>query len=287
MSRQDQKQLLVAEAADSLPTEIADRPPCARSWPVLASIVLHGVLLCLLLLGGSGEPVGAAGTGGGVLSVFEVGLVSLTSGSEQNTAPQGQDMLTEPAPTPEQEQQAEPASMPEDATALRAERPPKHEQQPTQSRRPARAQSPLQAALASEKHGESSVPRTDLGGMPDRPTGEGGLGTHATPGTVAGDGRPFGFQLGEVNGKPKVVKSVPVVYPVEARKKGITGQVLVRFHLDENGTISHLHIKSAKPPDVFNQNTLAALRQWRFQPAQHNRQTVPVWVELPIEFELR
>ena len=262
-----------------MPTEIADRPPCVRSWPILASIVLHGALLCLLLLGGSGEPVGAAGTGGGVLSVFEVGLVSLTSGPKQNTAPQGQDMLTEPDPTPEQKQQAE-----SDATALHVERPPKHEQQQPQSRRPERAQ---QAAAVTETQGENGVARTDLGGMPDRPTGEGGLGTHAAPGAVAGDGRPFGFQLGEVNGKPKVVKSVPVVYPVEARKKGITGQVLVRFHLDENGTISHLHIKSAEPPDIFNQNTLAALRQWRFQPAKHNRQTVPVWVELPIEFALR
>jgi protein TonB len=102
-----------------------------------------------------------------------------------------------------------------------------------------------------------------------------------------GDGRPFGFSLGEVSVQPKVLKSVPVVYPVEARRKGITGQVLVRFHLDENGTVSHLHIKSAEPPEIFDRNTLTSLRQWRFEPAKHNRKAVPVWVEMPIEFDLR
>jgi protein TonB len=119
--------------------------------------------------------------------------------------------------------------------------------------------------------------------MPDQPDGASG----APAADMVGDGRPFGFALGEVSGKPKVVRIVQVVYPVVARKKRITGQVLVRFHLDEHGTVSHLHVKSAEPPDIFDRNTLTALRQWRFQPASHNSRAVPVWVELPIEFELR
>ena len=267
MPRQDQRQLFAEGAADSLPTEIANRPRRARSWPVLASIALHGLVFFLILLGDASAPVGAVGTGGGILPVFEVVLVSLKRGSGENAPPQAQDMLTDPPQ--EQKRQPEAASMPEDATPLRVERPQKSRQQATRALRKEQPQRPQQTTVVSGTQGEN------------------GLGSLATPGDAAGSGRPFGFSLGEVSGKPKVVKSVPVVYPMEARKKGITGQVLVRFHLDENGTVSHLHIKYAQPPDIFNQNALASLRQWRFQPANHNRKAVPVWVELPVEFALR
>jgi protein TonB len=141
--------------------------------------------------------------------------------------------------------------------------------------------------VVSGTQGEDGARRGSVAGRLEHSAEGDDLGNLATPGAVVNDGRPFGFALGEVSGKPKVLKSVPVVYPVEARKRGITGQVLVRFHLDENGTVSHLHVKSAEPPDIFNQNALNALRQWRFQPARHNKRAVSVWVELPIEFDLR
>ena len=285
MQRQDQIQLFTTEAANGLAAESAARPRYARSWPLLASIVLHGIVFFLLLLVDAGEPVGVADAGGAGLSVFEVGLASLPSGLGQNTAPPDQDMLTEPPS--EQKRQPESASMPEDATPIRLERPPKNGQQATRARQAKQLQRPQQATLVSGAQGEDGVDGAGLSGVPDQPAGKNGSGTLTTPDTVSGDGRPFGFSLGEVNGKPKVIKSVSVVYPVEARKKGITGQVLVRFHLDEKGTLSHLHIKNAEPPDIFNQNTLAALRQWRFQPAIHNSKAVPVWVELPLEFHLR
>jgi len=134
---------------------------------------------------------------------------------------------------------------------------------------------------------DEGAARHDAIGVPERPAGEGAMDALATSGAVPGDNRPFGFSLGEVSGKPRVASSVPVVYPVDARKKRITGHVLVRFHLDEKGMVSHLHIKSATPPDVFNQNALTALKQWRFQPAIYNGKAVPVWVEMPIEFVLR
>ena len=285
MPRQDQRQLFAAGATDSLPAKRIDQQPYSRWWSALASITLHGMLLFLILFGGSGGLVGMVGAGGNALSVFEVGLVSLPSASGQNTAPEAQDMLT--APPPEQKRQPEVAIMPEDATSLRVERPLKNGQKATRAQRTEQPQILQKSAAALGTQKEDGVRHASLSGISDQSSGKSGLDTLATSGTVPGDGRPFGFSLGEVNGQPKVVKSVPVVYPVEARKKGITGQVLARFHLDETGVVSHLHIKSAEPPDIFNQNTLAALRQWRFQPASHNKKVVPVWVELPVEFELR
>jgi len=285
MLRQDQKQLFTPEAADSLLVECADQQPCRRRWPVIASIALHGALLFLILSGGSGGPANVA-AGGGVLSAFEVGLASLSSSSGQNTTSQVQDMPAESSP--EQNQQPDSAIMPEDAIPLQVESPPKSEQQTTRTQRPESPQRPQQTSAVSEAQRENDIRRDSDGGVANQHVAGGGLVALAAPGAIAdGDGRPFGFSLGEVSVQPKVLKSVPVVYPVEARRKGITGQVLVRFHLDENGTVSHLHIKSAEPPEIFDRNTLASIRQWRFEPAKQNKKTVPVWVELPIEFDLR
>jgi protein TonB len=230
--------------------------------------MLHGILFAVIAFAHSGGTVGVTGAGSGALSVIDVALLAPPNGTRENASAQE----PHPDPTPEQKHEPEAALVPEDALPLRVEHPQKNAQQPTLKRRRERAHAQAAPVSGMQKTAE---------GMPDHPDGVPGAPA------AAGDGSPFGFALGEVSGKPKVVKSVQVVYPVEARKKGITGQVLVRFHLDEHGTVSHLHIKSAQPPDIFDRNTLAALRQWRFQPASHNSKAVPVWVELPIEFELR
>ena len=284
MPCQDQKHYFAPVAVNNFPTEIVGRPRCARSWPALASVALHGVLLFFILLGGSVGPGGLADTGGGALSVFEVGLLSLPGASGRSDLAQSQEMFTVPSP---ERQEPESALEPEDSAPLSVEPPKEKEQLATRTRRPERPQRPQQNVSISETQGENGAGRDSLGGTSDQPARAGALGTDAAPGAEAGGGRPFGFSLGEVNGKPKVLKNVPVVYPIDARRKGLSGQVLVRFHLDENGAVSHLHIKSAEPPDIFNHNTLTAIRQWRFQPARHEGRAVPVWVEMPIEFVLR
>ena len=98
---------------------------------------------------------------------------------------------------------------------------------------------------------------------------------------------PFGFSLSEVDSHPSVLRRVQPVYPETARSKKITGRVLLRFLLTENGDISHLHVKYAEPRDVFDNVSLAAVRQWRFAPARKDGRAVPVWVELPMQFDLR
>ena len=284
MPRQDQTQFFTAGAYESSPAECADQQPCVRSWSVFASIALHGVLLFLILFCGSVETVGVTGAEWSALSVFEVGLMSPPGGSGQRIAPQAKKVFSNSIP--KQKQQPESAVASENATASQVERLKKNEQQATWEQ-PEQTQGPQQGTVASGAYREGGSHQNITGEMAGQSAGEGGLVALASYGAVADGGRPFGFSLGEVSNKPKVVKSVPVVYPVEARKKGITGQVLVRFHLDEKGTVSHLHIKSAEPPNIFDQNTLAALRQWRFQPAILNRKAVSVWVELPLEFNLR
>ena len=258
--------------------------------------MLHGALAFLILLGGVRGAGDVAGANGGALSVLEVSLLSPPGGL--GGRPQTPDAPTDALPSPMQQpeviettdaipsqaQESETAGTPEDAVPLRLEQPQKSGRQAARTRRSEREQRPQPKAPVAGRQEENGLRRDGAGGMVDQGAGEGASGT---PAAAAGDEKPFGFPVGEVSGKPQVLQSVPVVYPVEALKKRMNGQVLVRFHLDESGRVSHLHVKNAQPPDIFNRNTLAAVRRWRFQPAIHNGRTVPVWVELPVEFELR
>lgn len=249
----------------------------------LASVILHAALFVVLFLMGTGGEIGIAGDGtGGMGGAIQVGLVS-PPGAEPNGA------RTKPTREIPVEKTVEQVADARNAVPVRVEKRLKKEEQDTPkkpvapSERSTAPAAPVAAGTPSPEMGESAENVGGAGGG----SGHGGMGNNTAPGTIAGDGKPFGFSLAEVNSKPGIVKRVSVVYPREARQKRVTGHVLVRFHLDETGAVSHLFVKSADPPGVFNENTLAAVRQWRFSPAKMGGKAVPVWVELPIEFDLR
>jgi TonB family protein len=248
-----------------------------RAFSALASVILHAAVFTGIFLVGVGGEMGPAGDGSGGISIIHVGGVA----SPAVSAPAGSDDISPVAPaTSSVEQVAEVQK----AVPVRIEKKVKTEER-TKPAKPAKS---VNSTNRAERSGEPAQPEAAASaGGAGGGTASGGLGDAAKPGTIAGDGKPFVFSLAEVNGKPGIVKRVPVVYPRDARQKHVTGQVLVRFHLDADGTVSHLSIKSASPPDIFNENTLAAVRQWRFSPATMGGRPVPVWVELPIEFDLR
>lgn len=252
----------------------------SRASSILASVILHAAVFAVVFLVGVGGEMGVAGDGSGGMGVIHVGIVSSPALSGESLKANSHDTSAANPETSRAEQTVEAQNaipVRVEKTVTKAER-----------AKPAMPAKPISSESRAERSGEVGHPETtaEAGGVGGG-SGSGGLGNAETPGTIAGDGKPFGFSLGEVQGKPGIVKRVPVIYPREARQKRVTGQVLVRFHLDEAGTVSHLSIKSAEPPDVFNENTLAAVRQWRFSPAKMGGKAVPVWVELPIEFDLR
>lgn len=55
-------------------------------------------------------------------------------------------------------------------------------------------------------------------------------------------------------------------YPTEALRNGQGGSVQVEFTVGTNGAVTAARVVSATPPRVFNGETLAAVKRWRFQP---------------------
>ena len=55
-------------------------------------------------------------------------------------------------------------------------------------------------------------------------------------------------------------------YPAEALRSGQSGTVQVEFTVGTNGSVTSARVISASPARVFNNETLAAVKRWRFQP---------------------
>ena len=67
-------------------------------------------------------------------------------------------------------------------------------------------------------------------------------------------------------------KKLSVTYPPAAQRSGTTGQVVVSFTANSDGSVSDINIVSAKPRGVFERSVQAAVRRWRFQPIAGTQQ---------------
>ncbi len=55
-------------------------------------------------------------------------------------------------------------------------------------------------------------------------------------------------------------------YPAEALRNGQSGTVQVEFTVGTNGAVTSARVINASPARIFNNETLAAVKRWRFQP---------------------
>jgi protein TonB len=89
----------------------------------------------------------------------------------------------------------------------------------------------------------------------------------------AGDGKGF-----------KIVKKVDPVYPEEARKQGLDGDVIVEVAVDEAGGVKEATV--LRGVDGLNQAALDAVKQWTFEPAIINGKPKAVKITVTIRFKL-
>lgn len=95
-----------------------------------------------------------------------------------------------------------------------------------------------------------------------------------------------GYEIGNVDAPPRLIRKLDPVYPYSARRRKITGTVTVRFLVDVDGYVQHLAIQEATPPGVFDEPVRAAVAKWRFTPGKIGDRAVATWMVLPLSFDL-
>ncbi len=115
-------------------------------------------------------------------------------------------------------------------------------------------------------------------------TQHGTPGGRGSPAPASGTNGAMGFDQAEV--KPVLIHRVEPRYPLRARRRRMSGYVVVRFLVDRNGRVHQATVIKASPPGVFEGSALQAVRRWRFRPGRHRGRTVSVWVVQPIRFKM-
>jgi TonB family protein len=125
----------------------------------------------------------------------------------------------------------------------------------------------------------------------------GGAGTGAGAGMGQGDGSGIGAGSGGGTGggpyrpgsgitPPAVQREVKPDYTDEARRRGLSGDVVLEIIVRRDGTVGDVKVLQGLGAGL-DQRATEAVRQWRFSPARRFGTPVDVVVEVAVEFKLR
>lgn len=256
----------------------------ARTVPIVASVVLHASLAAGLVATAGGH---ARATSPAAEVMVEVELAA-----ELPVAP----VPTEPAPPP----LAEPS---------RAQPPPSHTHaypvEPSHDARPhdpslphdhedhheAQPAAPAAAPPALVAEG-AALPRFDLSSGSGAPMGARvavgasgtGLGEAAASSTAASD--DVVHAASSVQVAARLVRSVAARYPIHARADELEADVEVEVVVDREGRVVDARV-SRPAGHGFDEAALAAVRAYRFSPAQREGRAVRVRMPWSVQFRLR
>ena len=110
------------------------------------------------------------------------------------------------------------------------------------------------------------------------------------PGDVVIDIDPSEYTPGfgefvEVDEEPAIIKQVKPQYPPIAYSNKIEGQVVVAILVDTDGKVLDTKVVKSSN-EIFNEEAVAAVKQWTFKPAILNKKPVKFWYNAPIVFKL-
>lgn len=125
----------------------------------------------------------------------------------------------------------------------------------------------------------------------------GGSGTGAGTGVGPGDGSGIGPGSGGGTGggpyrpgsgitPPRLLREVKATYTEEARRAGLTGDVVLEIVVRRDGTVGDVTVRKGLGAGL-NERAIEAVRQWTFSAATRQGSPVDVVVEVAVEFSLR
>jgi len=89
----------------------------------------------------------------------------------------------------------------------------------------------------------------------------------------------------DLDGAPRARVQARPNYPIEARRSGLAGEVLVEFTVDETGVV--LDPRAIRSSDrVFEEAAVRAVARWRFEPGLRGGRPVRFRMAVPIVFSI-
>ena len=74
----------------------------------------------------------------------------------------------------------------------------------------------------------------------------------------------------------ELIGSGPLRYPPKAKRYKYVGQVIVKFGVGVDGTVTDPFVVAAEPPGVFERAALTHVKSYKYKPPVHNGEPVTV-----------
>jgi periplasmic protein TonB len=156
---------------------------------------------------------------------------------------------------------------------------------------------PVVAAASNDRDREGVVEKGRANGDSQGAGVGGGAGTGQGTGSGEGLGSGIGdgsgggtgggpFRPGSGIEAPRLLREVKADYTEDARRRGITGDVVLEIVVRRDGSVGDVTVLQGLGAGL-DQRAVAAVRQWRFSPARRRGEAVDVIVEVAVEFTLR
>lgn len=156
---------------------------------------------------------------------------------------------------------------------------------------------PVVAAATDPRAREGIIERPQQTAASQGPGDAGGAGTGQGTGNREGFGSGIGQGSGGGTGggpyrpgsgitPPRLLREVKAIYTEEARRRGLTGDVLLEIVIKRDGSVGDVSVVRGLGAGL-EQRAIEAVRQWRFDPARRQGAPVDVIVEVAVEFTLR
>ncbi len=88
----------------------------------------------------------------------------------------------------------------------------------------------------------------------------------------------------ETKAEPPVpVRTVPPDYPTALRRDGVSGLVMVKCTIDEQGNVIETTVEKSTN-ELFDEPALNAVKKWKFKPARQDGTPIAIKVSIPVKF---
>jgi periplasmic protein TonB len=88
-------------------------------------------------------------------------------------------------------------------------------------------------------------------------------------------------------GSLEQLRYVPPEYPASARASGTAGWVALEFDVETDGSVANIAVLASEPKDIFDKAAVAAVRKWRYRPAERDGHPIEQRTRLRIRFTLQ
>ncbi|MFZ1910526.1 MAG: energy transducer TonB, partial [Burkholderiales bacterium] len=93
------------------------------------------------------------------------------------------------------------------------------------------------------------------------------------------------YRSAELDVRPGIKTRVEPAYPEAAARRGLSGTVVLRLYINENGAVDRVETLRARPAGVFERSAEQAFREARFTPGMKDKHPVKVQMTIEVSFD--